>query len=75
MNWSLLILILLVALLTWKILRRDRRIDRLEYETHHLEDEIHALENARSLMKQKGNIVNKNKTSQKEAPAKKLVAK
>ena len=53
LNWSLVLLILLVVLLVWNILRRNRRLEKLEYETHHLEDEIHALENAQSLLKQK----------------------
>lgn len=69
LNWSLLILILLVALLVWNIMKRNRRLDQLEYETHHLEDEIHALEHARSLLKNK--IPKKPSSSPKQESAKK----
>ncbi len=52
LNWSAIILILLVVFLIWMVKRRNNKIHDLEDETELLEDEISVLERAYSWMKQ-----------------------
>lgn len=48
LNWSAIILILLVIFLIWMVKRRNNKIHDLEDETELLEDEISVLERAYS---------------------------